>query len=275
MNTTVLADGARPLRVLPPRSPDLVQIPPLLAVAPPSIAIALPNGAQTQIPSVLWPEPDLWAASARRARAGAPPAIEIRRLTRRESNPLCELWSPLGAETRPFGYHAFALFVKGEPIALATAGSTVSASVDQELGLNRHNVIELTRLCRSDDPAAAKSLRVMLRLWREFLATPYWPYYPDTTKVALVTYQLPGSQGHIYRTDGWVRLRDCKPWGGAGTWQNGSRTGSHPDGLWAYFLAGHRPPNLKEVLARRRGERDELAERRARRRVAHPARRAA
>lgn len=259
----------------PPPTVDLNAIPPLRAITNPTINVTLPNGAQTQIPGVLWPEPNLWAASERRARAGAPPAIEIRRLTRRESNPLCDLWSPLGAETRPFGYHAFALFVKGEPIALATAGSTVSASVDQELGLHRHNVIELTRLCRSDDPAAAGSLRVMLRLWREFLATAYWPYYPDTTKIALVTYQLPGSQGHIYRTDGWVRLRDCKPWGGGGTWQNGSRTGSHPDGLWAYFLPGHRPANLKAVLARRRRERDELAEWRAQPRVAHLARRAA
>jgi hypothetical protein len=264
-----------PSACAPPPILDRAAIPQLKAIATPTIDIALPNGAQTHIPGLLWPEPDLWAASAHRARAGAPPAIEIRQLTRKEANVLAEAWSPLGRESRPFGYHAFALFVKGKPIALATAGSTVSASVDAELGLHRRNVIELTRLCRSDEPAAAGSMRVMLRLWREFLATPYWPYYPNTTKVALVTYQLPGTEGHIYRTDGWVRLRDCKPWGGRGTWQNGSRTGSHPDGLWAYFLAGHRPTNLKEVLARRRRERDEIAERRARRGAAQSARRAA
>ena len=254
---------------------DVRAIPPLVATPPALITVALPDGGQAQIPGVLWPARELWAESERRTRAGRSPAIEIRQLTRKEANVLAEAWSPLGAETRPFGYHAFALFVKGEPIALATAGSTVSASVDHELGLHRHNVIELTRLCRSDDPAAAKSLRVILRLWREFLATPYWPYYPDTTKVALVTYQFPGTEGHIYRTDGWVRLRDCKRWGGPGTWQNGSRTGSHPDGLWAYFLPGHRPANLKAVLARRRRERDELAERRARPSAAHLVRRAA
>jgi hypothetical protein len=250
-------------------------IPPLLAIPPAIVTVALPDGGQAQIPGVLWPQRDLWAESDRRTRNGRSPAIEVRRLTRKEANVLAGAWSPLGRESRPFGYHAFALFVKDEPIALASAGSTVSASVDAELGLHRRNVIELTRLCRSEAPAAAGSMRVMLRIWREFLATTYWPYYPETTKVALVTYQLPGSEGHIYRTDGWVRLRGCKPWGGPGTWQNGSRTGSHPDALWGYFLPGHRPGNLKEILARRRRERDELAERRARRGAAQPARRAA
>jgi hypothetical protein len=264
-----------PITGAPPPILDLAAIPALKVIANPTITIALPNGAQTRLPGVLWPEQDPWAESERRTLASRSPAIEIRRLNRKEANILAEAWSPLGEERRPFGYTAFALFVKREPVALATAGSTVSASVDQELGLNRHNVIELTRLCRSEDPAAAGSLRVMLRLWREFLATPYWPYYPDTTKVALVTYQLPGTKGHIYRTDGWVRLRDCKPWGGAGTWQRGSRTGSHPDGLWVYFLPGHRPANLQAVLARRRREREGVDERRARHRVTHTASRAA
>ena len=36
-----------------------------------------------------------------------------------------------------------------------------------------------------------------------------------------------GTEGHIYRTDGWIRLRDCKPWGGAGTWQNSGKPRSY------------------------------------------------
>src|ERR1039458_5780198 len=124
MNPTVLLDGARALRALPPPSLDLAQIPPLQHAAPPTIGIAMPDGSQTELPGALWPEPDLWAASERRARAGAPPAIEIRRLTRAESNVLAADWHPLGAETRPFGYHAFALFLKNEPVALASAGLT-------------------------------------------------------------------------------------------------------------------------------------------------------
>jgi len=242
MNPTVLLDGARALRALPPPSLDLAQIPPLQHAAPPTIGIAMPDGSQTELPGALWPEPDLWAACERRARAGAPPAIEIRRLTRAESNVLAADWHPLGAETRPFGYHAFALFLKNEPVALASAGSTHSAVVDTDRGLHRRNVIELTRLCRSPQQKTEGSLRVMLRLWRDFLALPYWPYFPDTTKVALVSYSMPGKAGHIYRHDGWVRVRGCSGSGGGGTWSKRTRPGrARPSGLWVYWLTDETP----------------------------------
>jgi hypothetical protein len=265
-------------RAAPPPILDLRAIPPLQVVPNPTINIALPNGEQAQIPGAVWPEPDLWAASERRARAGAPPAIEIRQLTRRESNPLCERWHPLGAETRPFGYHAFALFVNGEPLALATAGSTHSASVDKELGLLRANTIELTRLCRAPEhthPVAKGTLRVMLRLWRDFLAVPYWPYFQDTEKVALISYSMPGKAGHTYINDGWIRARACRAWGGGGTWSNAPRAGQQPQALFVYWLSGQRPPHAAAVLARRRRESQALAEGRGRRGMAEAARRAA
>ena len=242
MTPMILADGvARASRALSALSFDPSQIPPLKAVRPPEIVVALPDGRQLELPGTSWPRPDIWAASERRMRTGAPPAIEIRSLTRSESNVLSTDWHPLGAERRPFGYHAFALFVKDTPVALATAGSTHSAIVDKTLGLNRRNVIELTRLCRSPDQLAEGSLRVMLRLWRDFLAVPYWPYFPDTPRVALISYSMPGKSGHIYRHDGWERVRGCSGSGGGGTWSRAPRAGARPSGLWVYWLSSDTP----------------------------------
>jgi len=134
------------------------------------------------------------------------------------------------------------LYVAGEPLAVATAGTTASASVDQSVGLNRLNTIELTRLCRSPDPKAKGTLRAMLRLWRDFLAVPSWPFRPDVEKRALVTYSLPGKRGdELYRFDGWVRLRCCRRWYGDGTWQHGLRVGK-PEALFVYWLPDGRPP---------------------------------
>jgi hypothetical protein len=251
MNPTVLLDGARPLRALPALSLDATQIPPLQRPAPPTISIAMPDGSTPQLPGSAWPAPDIWAASERRAALRERPPVEIRRLTRAESNVLAADWHPLGAETRPFGYHAFALFVRGEPIALATAGSTHSAVVDTGHGLDRRNVIELTRVCRSPQPIAAGSARVILRAWRDFLAVPYWPYFPTVEKVALVSYSLPGKAGHLYRHDGWERLRGCQGSGGGGTWSGPSRVGRRPEALWVYWLAG--PRAASEAIAYRAG----------------------
>ena len=152
-------------------------------------------------------------------------------------------WHDLGAETRPFAYTAFALYVQDEPVAVATAGTTVSASVDQSAGLDRLNTIELTRICRSPAPIAKGVLRAMLRLWRDFLAVPYWMFRPDIEKRALITYSLPGKKGgDLYRFDGWRRLRDCRPWHGNGTWQHGSRVGT-PEALWVYWLPDGQTPD--------------------------------
>ena len=135
------------------------------------------------------------------------------------------------------------LYVAGEPLAVATAGTTVSASVERSAGLHRLNTIELTRLCRSPAPKAKGTLRAMLRLWRDFLAVPSWTFRPDVDKRALVTYSLSGKRGgDLYRFDGWVRLRSCRRWHGNGTWQHGSRAGT-PEGLFVYWLPDGHPPD--------------------------------
>ncbi len=229
--------GGRALRALPPAMLDPAAIAPLAPVNPPSIAVAMPDGSTVQIPGAQWPQPDVWAASERRALLGERPPVQIRRLTRKEANLLAADWHPLGAETRPFGYHAFALFVAREPLALATAGRAHSAIVNGPLGLRRENCVELTRLCRSPQAKAHGSLRVMLRLWRDFLAIPYWPYYAHVEKVALISYSMPGKSGHVYRHDGWERVRACKRSGGGGRWARPSRVGSlGPEALWVYWL---------------------------------------
>jgi hypothetical protein len=224
----------------PPWLLDPTAIPALPPLRAPAIAMVLPNGAQTSLPGTLWPNPRVWELTER-AQTGPPP-IEIRRIKRKQSNPLIEEWGThdLGAETRRYGYTAFALLVFGTPIALATAATSHSKSVDQKHGLRRTNVIELTRLCRSEEPLAAGCLRIMLRAWREFLATQYWTYNTVEEVVALITYSMPGKAGHIYRADGWRKLRDCKPWGGRSNWSGPSRTGSKPGALWVYQLPEHR-----------------------------------
>ncbi len=240
-------------------------VPELPAVKPPAILVALPDGGQAELPGALWPEPEIWAACERRRERGLPPPVEVRQLTRAESNRLAERWHRLGSESRPFGYHAFALFVEREPLALATAGSTHSATVDRDLGLDRRNTIELTRLCRSEQPKASGILRAMLRLWRDFLAVPYWPYFPETEKVALVSYSLPGTLGHVYRFDGWRRARGCAGSGGGGNWSSPPRAGRRPEALWVYWLAGQTPQSAAKVIENREREQAELAERRLQR----------
>jgi hypothetical protein len=198
----IAGDG---LKLPPPSSARA--IPPLPDVdrSPPAIQVALPHGGQTQLPGVLWPNPSVWTLSDSLPRTADPP-IAIRQLNRKQANVLTGAWHDLGAEARPFAYTAFALYVQDEPVAVATAGTTVSASVDQSAGLDRLNTIELTR----------------------------------------VTYSLPGKKGgDLYRFDGWRRLRDCRPWHGNGTWQHGSRVGT-PEALWVYWLPTGRRPTRRD-----------------------------
>ena len=89
-----------------------------------------PTGRQAQLPGVLWPNPSVWTLNDRTAAHCARPPIEIRQLTRKQANVLTGAWHDLGEETRPFAYTAFGLYVSGEPVAVATAGTTVSASVE-------------------------------------------------------------------------------------------------------------------------------------------------
>lgn len=115
--------------------------PPALIPVPPAISIALPDGGQAQIPGFLWPNADIWTLAERPVGAGGPP-IEIRRIDRKLSNVYTGAWHDLGAETRLFSYTAFALYVRGEVVAVATAATSVNASVDQSFGLDRQNTVE-------------------------------------------------------------------------------------------------------------------------------------
>ncbi len=224
---------------------------PLPYVAAPTLRVALPNGKQLQLPGTLWPDLDAWTASADRS---VPAPIEILVLTRKQANVHVGAWHDLGPETRCFGYAAFAMVVFGEVLAVATSGSTMSASVDQTLGLSRRNTIELTRLCRSPQEKARGTLRAMLRLYRDFLATGYPPKNrcAEPTR-ALVTYSMPGRCGDLYRFDSWFRVRGCKPWGGGATWSGPSRVdGLGADkALWVYPIPGTGDA-ARAVLERRR-----------------------
>jgi hypothetical protein len=224
-------------RLAPPvgrYAPEAMPALPDVDGTPPAIHIALPDGGQARLPGYLWPNTAVWDLADRTS--GGPPPITIRQVKRKQSNPLVGAWHDLGEETRLFSYTAFVLYVLDEPVAVATAGTTVSSSVDQSLGLDRLNTVELTRICRSNTPRAKGVLRAMLRLWRDFLAVPYWTWRTDVDKRALVTYSLPGKKGgDLYRFDGWVRLRPCRPWHGPGKWQSGSRVGT-PEALWAFWL---------------------------------------
>ncbi len=230
--------------------PTGLVMPPLPEIdrTPPTIVIALPDGGQAQLPGVLWPSPHIWNLAARHHTRRSGPPVEIRQLTRTQSNVLTGAWHELGAETRRYSYTAFGLFVQGEPIAIATAGSTVSKSVEKSVGLDRGNTIELTRLARSPDPKAKGVLRAMLRLWRDFLAVPYWTFRPEIPKRALVTYSLPGKHGgQLYRFDGWQRLRACRPWHAPCGWQTGGSRCGTPEALWIYRLDNYDPPATTAV----------------------------
>lgn len=210
---------------------------PLPYVPHPTLRIMLPDGKQTTLPGTDWANLEAWMISADRSR---PPAVTFRTLTRKEVNPYLARWHDLGADTRPYGYQAFGVFFCDELIAIATSGTTVSASVDKDLGLSRRNTIELTRLCRSpDQPKAQHVLRAVLRIWRDFLATTWPPANKAAQPTqALISYSLPNKgNGGVYRHDGWVRLRDCKPWGGGGSRASAARDrGITPQALWGYPL---------------------------------------
>lgn len=93
--------------------------------------------------------------------------------------------------------HCHALFVHGEPVALATSSSLIREHVGGGLDfLTRANTIELSRLCAREPWAC----RVALRLWREAV-------FPGTGYDVAISYQDADLHtGNTYRFDGWRRL---------------------------------------------------------------------
>lgn len=142
--------------------------------------------------------------------------MNVTEVSRREANQLLEKWEhPLGPISRPFGQQGWVLDIMGEPAAVAVSASTVSKSVSTPYGGRylRENLVELGRIGRS--PEHPHIMRVMLRLWRAYLAHQ-WPYGKGLA--ALLSYAMPGTLGDIYRFDGWENWGRCEVSRGGGTW---------------------------------------------------------
>lgn len=147
-----------------------------------------------------------------------------------EANGLLRLWGhKMGPLERgnTSGLHCHALFVHGEPVALACTSSLIRECVGGGLGhLTRENTIELSRLCA----AAPWACRVALRLWRETV-------FPGTGYAYAVSYQDADLHtGNTYRFDGWQRAA----FSSSGT---DSRTGRKGRRKWIWVW--HRQPAEK------------------------------
>lgn len=184
------------------------------------IYVAGSDGAQLALPGTLWPAGcDL----------GQSDPLFFAPITKRQANDLIDHFGhPLGEYDRPFGFQAWGLAIRGRAAAVAVSGSTVGA---RAAGYARREAVELARIARH--PQHPGIMRVMLRLWRDYLATE-WPYW---TPLAAVSYALPGKAGNLYRFDGWKLYGTVKPSGGGGTWSHPSRAAAIGDGvkkLWYY-----------------------------------------
>ena len=182
---------------------------------------------QLALPGTLWP------AGCDRGQ-GDP--LFFAPITRRQANELLEHFGhPLGAYNRPFGYQAWGLAVDGVAAAVAVSGSTIGATV-AKTPYRRKQVVELARIARH--PGHDGIQRVMLRIWRDYLARrwadDYWPVE------AAVSYALPGKVGNLYRFDGWAHLGEVKPWMGSkdgnGGWSKPSKANRIADGKKRIFV---------------------------------------
>lgn len=169
---------------------------------------------QIALPGKLWP-----AGCNRQS-----DPLFFEKITKAQANDLITAWGhPLGPYNRPFGYQAWGLAIDGEAVAVAVSGSTIGAT---SAGYKRRQVVDLARIARNPDHPGI--LRVMLRLWRDYLG-PRWDGW-DTPVHAAVSYALPGKEGNLYRFDGWKLFGECKPWTGGATWSNPSKANEMADG---------------------------------------------
>jgi hypothetical protein len=179
---------------------------------------------QLALPGTLWP------AGCDRGQ-GDPLFFE--KITKDQANELIAAFGhPLGKYNRSFGYQAWGLAIDGQAVAVTVSGSTVGAT---SAGYSRYQVVDLARIARHPDHPGV--MRVMLRLWRDYLAGR-WDYW-DAPVQAAVSYALPGKAGNLYRFDGWTFYGKCKPWAGGGeqSWSNPSKANEMDDGiksLWYY-----------------------------------------
>jgi hypothetical protein len=184
---------------------------------------------QLALPGMLWP------AGCDRGQ-GNPLFFE--EIDKKQANELIVSFGhPLGEYNRSFGYQAWGLAIDGQAVAVAVSGSTVGKT---SAGYSRYEVVELARIARHPDHPGVT--RVMLRLWRDYLAGR-WDYW-DAPVARAVSYGLPIDEngkgtGNLYRFDGWKLWGKCKPWSGGGeqSWSNPSKANEMGDGiksLWYY-----------------------------------------
>jgi hypothetical protein len=179
---------------------------------------------QLTLPGMLWPSGCDRGQSA---------PLFFEKITRDQANELIAAFGhPLGRYNRSFGYQAWGLAIDGKAVAVTVSGSTVGAT---SAGYSRFQVVDLARIARHPDHPGV--MRVMLRLWRDYLAGR-WDYW-DAPVQAAVSYALPGKEGNLYRFDGWKLYGKCKPWAGGGehSWSNPSKANEMGDGiksLWYY-----------------------------------------
>lgn len=205
---------------------------PAVAAGVPALSVALPHGPVAELGGALWPQAAYAQGSAQLG--GRPFSVEVVEIERVQANRLLEAWAhPLGAYRRPFGQQHFLLLAGGQEVALACSGSVRRPTVAG--GLHRQEVVELARIARH--PEHPRSLRVMLRLWTDYLAARWPVKYPGWQLRAAVSYALPGKAGNLYRFDGWAALGETRPWAGSTGWSGPSRADNIADGrkrVWVY-----------------------------------------
>ena len=190
------------------------------AIVAPPLSVASTEG-QLMLEQMLWPAGVPWPEGQ----------IELlAEISKADANALLRTWGhPLGEWRWPFGAQYFGLAVNGQAAAVAVSGSTVGAT---SAGYKRREVVELGRIARS--PEHPGIMRVMMRLWRDYLAQrwarDYWPIK------AAVSYALPNRLGSTYRFDGWRCLGTVKPWTYAGGYSNPSVANTMGDGLKRLYV---------------------------------------
>jgi hypothetical protein len=159
--------------------------------------------------------------NAARLSAVRPVPFSVCELSRRQAGVLAAEWGTRADSVPRFGCRSFALYRRQEPLALLTAANAREPEIDPRRGLYRSNCIELSGLHRAPAPHAVGSDGVLARMWREHLALPGWPYYPQVRKIALICYPAhAGARRAVDPAEGW------EPVGGTDA----------PGALWVYWL---------------------------------------
>jgi len=136
---------------------------------------------------------------------------------------------------------------RGRRAAAVVLASTINKSVHQEKGWHRYNTVDLARIARSPDRRDQQCLRAVLRIAREYLVPLWLGTYLNWDKrsaelcgqpqiEALSSTSLPGTSGHMYKFDGFQRIRTSKGAKGGGH-QRPSAANEIADGargLWVY-----------------------------------------